>query len=63
MPSQLFSTLNTIFSDLRQIRRQNRLLTVAFSNLNRDKIDGYMARLTVSLEKFGVNISNVTRNV
>ena len=59
-PSQRFSTLNKIFSDVSQIRRQNRFLTVAFSNLNKDKVDGCVDRLTVALEKFSVNISNLT---
>jgi len=60
--SQRFSTLNAIISDLGQIRRQNRLLKVAFSNLNKEKVDGCVDRLAVALEKFGVNISNFAPN-
>ena len=56
--SQQFSTLKTIIPNLGQIRRQSRLLTIAFSNLNKDKVDGCVDRLAVALEKFGVNISN-----
>ena len=48
-----------ISSDITKIRRQNRLLTIIFSNLNKDKVDGCVDRLTVALEKFNVNISNI----
>jgi len=47
-----------IISDITKIRRQNRLLTVIFSNLNKDKVDGCVDRLTIALEKFNVNVSN-----
>ena len=47
-----------IISDITKIRRQNRLLTVIFSNLNKDKVNGCVDRLTIALEKFNVNVSN-----
>jgi len=50
------STLKAIISDVTKIRRQNRLLVVIFSNLNKEKVDGCVGRLTVALEKFNVNI-------
>ena len=56
--SLLFSTLETIASDLTKIRNQNRLLIIIFSNLNKDKVDGCVDRLAVALEKFNVIISD-----
>jgi len=50
----LFSTLHTIISDLNEIRSQNRILMVIFSNINKAKVDGCVDRLTVALEKFHV---------
>jgi len=49
--------MKTIISDITKIRRQNRLLMVIFSNLNKGKVDGCVGRLAVALEKFNVNIS------
>jgi len=54
--------LKTIISDLTKIQNQNRLLIVIFSNLNKDKVDDCVDRLTVALEKFNVIISNSTLN-
>jgi len=56
--SLLFSTLETIASDLTKIQNQNWLLIIIFSNLNKDKVDGCLDRLTVALEKFSVIISD-----
>ena len=53
----MFSTLNTIISDITKIRRQNRMVTTIFSSLNKGKVDGCVGRLTVALDKFKVNIS------
>ena len=44
-----------ILSELTQIRRQNRVLLITFSNLNKEKIDECVDRLAVALEKFNVN--------
>jgi len=59
--SPLFSTLETIASDLTKIQNQNRLLIIIFSNLNKDKVDGCVDRLAVALEKFNVIISDPNR--
>ena len=60
MTTKPSSTLNTIISDITKIRQQNRFLTVIFSNLNKEKVDGCVDRLTIALEKFNVNTSNFT---
>jgi len=36
------------------------LLIIIFSNLNKDRVDGCVDRLAISLEKFKANISNFT---
>jgi len=46
-----------IIFDITKIRRQNRVLMIIFSNLNKGKVDGCVSRLTVALEKFNVNVS------
>ena len=55
-----FSTLKTVVSDLINIRNQNRLLLVIFSNVNKDKVDGCVDRLAAALDKFNVILSNST---
>ena len=57
-----FSTLKTIVSDLIEIRNQNRLLIVIFSNLNKEKVDGCVDRLAIALDKFKAITFNLTFN-